>query len=300
MWNYNYPDELYHYGRKGMRWYQHIFGKANNVSVSGSKRNAKKEEKEEAKAAAKAQKKRLADIEKENNARLKTDPRKMTDEELNNNINRLRNEQAYKDLLVGENVSRGKRAVSEALTNGSKTALQNITQVAATYAGKKAIKSLLGEETYNEMFGLKQEATSSSRLMKDLQTGKKKMSDFTDKEIDAMSSRMAKEASIRKGLGDDKKKESTSTEQKTETRSKTTSQSNQQSEHGKEKDEPLRGTVDGSGTSSNNRKESYSNSSHRETVDTFFREDSVRSGQEFVNRYLTSGQQFLLEDKQHK
>ena len=46
MWNYNYPDELYHYGRKGMRWYQHIFGKANNVSVSGSKRNVKKEEKE--------------------------------------------------------------------------------------------------------------------------------------------------------------------------------------------------------------------------------------------------------------
>lgn len=26
MWQYNYTDELYHYGRKGMKWGEHIYG----------------------------------------------------------------------------------------------------------------------------------------------------------------------------------------------------------------------------------------------------------------------------------
>ena len=36
-----YPDELYHYGRKGMKWGQHIFGKERS---SGSKRKKKSED----------------------------------------------------------------------------------------------------------------------------------------------------------------------------------------------------------------------------------------------------------------
>ena len=36
-----YPDELYHYGRKGMKWGQHIFGKERS---SGTKRKKKSED----------------------------------------------------------------------------------------------------------------------------------------------------------------------------------------------------------------------------------------------------------------
>lgn len=34
---YDYSDELYHYGRKGMKWYQHIFGdkSGKNTTYSG-------------------------------------------------------------------------------------------------------------------------------------------------------------------------------------------------------------------------------------------------------------------------
>ena len=36
-----YPDELYHYGRKGMKWGQHIFGKERS---SGTKKRKKSSE----------------------------------------------------------------------------------------------------------------------------------------------------------------------------------------------------------------------------------------------------------------
>lgn len=34
MWTYNHSDELYHYGRKGMKWGQNIFGKKQTTKGS--------------------------------------------------------------------------------------------------------------------------------------------------------------------------------------------------------------------------------------------------------------------------
>jgi len=47
MWNYNYTysDELYHYGRLGMKWGQHIFGLATSGTYRDANRYAKKAEK---------------------------------------------------------------------------------------------------------------------------------------------------------------------------------------------------------------------------------------------------------------
>ena len=47
MWQYNYdallaPDELEHSGRKGMKWYQHIFTKKDGSLNYLGKRKAKK------------------------------------------------------------------------------------------------------------------------------------------------------------------------------------------------------------------------------------------------------------------
>ena len=34
MWQYNYTDELYHYGRKGMKWGEHIYGSPKKIPES--------------------------------------------------------------------------------------------------------------------------------------------------------------------------------------------------------------------------------------------------------------------------
>jgi len=43
MWEYNYPDELYHYGRKGMKWYQNIFTKQREKNEARQRQRAEAE-----------------------------------------------------------------------------------------------------------------------------------------------------------------------------------------------------------------------------------------------------------------
>ena len=53
MWEYTYTDELYHYGRKGMKWGQHIFAKAHARKVNKQrKKNLEKAREAKAKKAA--------------------------------------------------------------------------------------------------------------------------------------------------------------------------------------------------------------------------------------------------------
>ena len=94
MWEYNYSDELYHYGRKGMKWGQHIFGKI-------QARKAAKQRKENLEKARKARaaKKQAAEERKKKVESGKIPAKKMTNEELQERINRLELEKKYNDAM---------------------------------------------------------------------------------------------------------------------------------------------------------------------------------------------------------
>lgn len=92
---YFYGDELYHYGRKGMKWGQHIFQKYQEHRVRSSNRkaarSAKSAERKELKAAKAAEKKQkliddfLMDPTPDKLNGLKKD---LTDEQLRQAVNR--------------------------------------------------------------------------------------------------------------------------------------------------------------------------------------------------------------------
>lgn len=82
-------DELMHYGRKGMKWYQNIYTKAKVSSDNHKAKKAKKEEAKKAEAAADRQK-------RINEGKIK--PKDMTDDELRARKQRLEMEKSVKDL----------------------------------------------------------------------------------------------------------------------------------------------------------------------------------------------------------
>ena len=131
----NRSNELYHYGRKGMKWGQHIFGKQKSVSSarkskSGSSLGSK---------VAEWKKKRVAK-DKEKEAVKKTEVLKkksvsdMTDEELNRAINRARMEDTYRSLRP-EQVSAGKKFIE--------TTFNKVIAPAAAEAGGRFLKNKL-------------------------------------------------------------------------------------------------------------------------------------------------------------
>lgn len=155
MERYAYSDELYHYGRKGMKWHQHIFGKDNKNSSGAKKKKAseldrlKKRaiEKHQAKKQRKhdeSQKKQLE--KKETRERLKADmksPKKMSDAELKSRIERLKMEKDYKDLLNNTSgISKGKKFVANVLEkSGESLAIQVVNHL-----GSKGLNKMFGEE----------------------------------------------------------------------------------------------------------------------------------------------------------
>lgn len=101
----NHAGELYHYGRKGMKWGQNIFAKAKARKVSKQRaENLKKAR------AAKAEKQKEAEERAKKVAAGKISAKKMTDKELQDRINRLELEKKYNDALKEtKNATRGKR-----------------------------------------------------------------------------------------------------------------------------------------------------------------------------------------------
>lgn len=138
-----YNDELYHYGRKGMKWGQHIYGK---VKQASTKRKRKKNL--EKARAAKVQKAVKAKLEAEQAKKPKT-VGEMTNDELRDAINRLQMEKQYKQLMSEmntKNVSRGKKYVNDFLDKSVKPAVEEASKQLMKDALNKAGQKALGLE----------------------------------------------------------------------------------------------------------------------------------------------------------
>lgn len=135
--NYNYNDELYHYGRKGMKWGQHIYGKVKQASTKRKRRKSLEKAR-----AAKVQKAKVAAENAKKPKRLED----MTDDEIRSAINRLQMEKQYKQLMSEMNpqtVSRGKKAVNDFLDRSVKPAVEEASkQLMKDYLTKAGMKAL--------------------------------------------------------------------------------------------------------------------------------------------------------------
>ena len=125
-----YPDELYHYGRKGMKWGQNIFGRPRS---SGTKKKKKSvgDSLKEAYSQHRQKKQAKKQAETENRARQSRRKKKvseMTDDELRTEIARLELEKRYRDLSPQES-HRGRDFVSGILMQSAR----NIGGQATTY-----------------------------------------------------------------------------------------------------------------------------------------------------------------------
>ena len=121
MWSYTYTDELYHYGRKGMKWYQNIFTKGKNRKgrSSGDSDNDSDEEKRSGGSRSSGSGKKSV--------------RDMSDEELVKAINRARMEDTY-HALRPEQESAAKKFV--------KSFAKEAIAPAAIHSGKRFLEGL--------------------------------------------------------------------------------------------------------------------------------------------------------------
>ena len=127
MWSYNDTSELYHYGRKGMKWGQHIFGKQHSSGTAApTTLRGKIEEKKKARAKAKAaeEKQRKAEAKARELTKHKS-VKKMSDAELKDRINRLKMEDEYRKLMRdNDTVTKGAKFVMSVLEKVGKDALE--------------------------------------------------------------------------------------------------------------------------------------------------------------------------------
>lgn len=131
------PDELYHYGRKGMKWGMNIFGK-----IKTNRLNKQRSENLKKARAAKA----------ERRSKISSDrmsPKKMTDKELQERIDRLSLEKKYKDAVRESRSaqSRGKRFLDKFLD----FTVDKVAENAAADVVAQAMKVLVVKGT-NMMF----------------------------------------------------------------------------------------------------------------------------------------------------
>lgn len=156
MYEYNTSDELYHYGRKGMKWGQHIFGKVKAARTT-RKRKAALVKARATKAANKAAaEKRAKDIEKG-----KISAKKMTDAELKKRMERLQLEKNYTDLVNQVDANRnnrGKRFVNKFLDS----TVDKVAENAAADVVAQAIKVVLTAGA-NKAFGKEEVFTNNKK-----------------------------------------------------------------------------------------------------------------------------------------
>ena len=126
----NNNDELMHYGRKGMKWGEHIYGQVKTARTNRQRnKNLAKARK------AKAEKYKTAEERKKAINAGKIKPKDMTDDELKDRIERLKNEQRYKELMNDTkqvNANKGKAFLkSAAMGPGKKIFFDTSVDIAA-------------------------------------------------------------------------------------------------------------------------------------------------------------------------
>ena len=187
-YDHEMSDELYHYGRKGMKWGQHIFGK---VKEAGSKvgRGIATGASKAGKGIANAARKRKAEKQLE---KLKKKPIKdLNDEELKERINRLQLEKQAFDLQRGmssldqKHISTGKKLLTEAGNSVLKPALID--------AGKAALTKY-----FRKQFGV--DTSDVTNTLDLLKKEGKKLADLSDADISKLGKRAENVKNIKKQL----------------------------------------------------------------------------------------------------
>lgn len=152
-------DELMHYGRKGMKWYQSIYGAAKNAKMKRKRKAALKkanearvEKKRQEEAAKKAEAER-----KEKFAKGKLKVNEMTKEELEYSIARLELEKKYNELSKSptgtRTADRGKKFANRMLDStvdklADQVAADLIAQAVKAVAVKQVNKAFGSEAVY--------------------------------------------------------------------------------------------------------------------------------------------------------
>ena len=190
---YHYDDELYHYGRKGMKWGQNIFGKVTATAGRAGKFIGKKIKTSARDARNTYRHKRdRRKYQKESDALRKKPLNKMTSEELDSYIKRLYKEKEANDLrkslsnIDQKNVSAGKKFISDAYDKLLKQPLLS--------AGNTALTKLFTKKL-NEKLGIDIEDKSNS-----MDLLKKGIDKLTDSEINKLSKRADSTSNIQKIL----------------------------------------------------------------------------------------------------
>lgn len=146
MENYIREDELMHYGRKGMKWGQSIFGSKNKKKRSGSSESAiasKVKKKLADNKAAKEKKLAEEEAQKKAKAEKKKSVKQLSDEELRKRIARLELEKRYKDLAKDEVAAdKGKDFVMRVLEKSG----ENLATQTVNHYGAKLLNQVIGEE----------------------------------------------------------------------------------------------------------------------------------------------------------
>ena len=130
-----YDNYLMHHGIKGMKW---GVRRSKSQLARASKKSSKKADKEEEKSQSKASKSKTS---------FKKHVKAMSDQELQARINRLRNEQTYKELLAQDQdrMYAGKKFINEVMRGAGK----DVSQQVVKYALGTAINNATGKSIVN-------------------------------------------------------------------------------------------------------------------------------------------------------
>ena len=125
-------NDIYHYGRKGMKWGQHIFTKIKKSSDKRKKHKAREE----------SERNRANKVREENRKRYSKPVSEMTDAELRQAVNRLQLEKQLRDLTPKQ-TSRGEQFIkfvgNDVLLPSLKTSGRTVLTKYLTSQGTKLV-----------------------------------------------------------------------------------------------------------------------------------------------------------------